>query len=65
MGSKVILALSSSTVFFSFLLDVHLYNVRLLALHSQCQVLLNFEGWNDVQCNNTVCLVVYEASFDS
>jgi hypothetical protein len=58
MGSEVIRAVLSSTVFFSFLLDINLYDARLLALHSQCLVLLYFEGWNDVQCNNAVFICV-------
>jgi len=49
MDSKGILAVLISTVFSSFLLDIRMYDARLLALHSQCQVLLYFEGWNDVQ----------------
>jgi hypothetical protein len=51
MGSKGVLAVLSSTVFSSFLLGIHIYDARLLALHSQCQVLLYFEGWNDVVCS--------------
>jgi hypothetical protein len=51
MGSKGTLALLSNTVFSSFLLDIYasMYAVRLLALHSQCQVFLYFEVWNSMQ----------------
>jgi len=51
MGSKGTLALLSSAVFSSFLLDIHtsMYAARLLALHSQCQVFLYFEVWNSIQ----------------